>query len=243
MVNDSTAPVRTDGGDSQILAPFAHWSQNIYVCATAARARIGTTSFSYNGTEGVENLQLTKTYRNYTGPGEVAPVWALEETNLNFSAVNPIWGIVDQSYLHSPGLQTRQSDHFYLPASMSLIIGNVSDTVASAVLPGATLFNMYSTNVPAVYTQILDYSGSTNQAILNKWSALGRTPSGIADMMNLIFVDIMTQWAVGSKSLFDANKIPGNTTSVLQNVQILSDKIQYDLLYAIPVCPPSKVTY
>jgi hypothetical protein len=233
MINKRTAPVRTDGGDPNILSPFAQWSQNIYVCASTVRARIGTT---YNGTGGFENLLLDKTYRSFTGPGEVAPVWALEKPNLNFSEVNSIWGLVDEGYLDSPGLQTIQRDHFYLPASMSLIVGNVSDTVASAVLPGTALFDLYTAGGSNVYTQSLDYTGITNQAILNKWVSLGGSPSGIAEMVNLIFVDTMTQWSVGSKSLLDANQAPPGVMSTLSNVEVLSDKIQYNMLYAIPVC-------
>lgn len=228
-----TAPVRTDGGDQDVFSSFGNWSQNIYTCATSLRGRIATVAFNYSGTGGLESLRLDKSYRNYSATGEVLPVWAVEEPNLNISGVNPIWGIVDEDLLGSPGLQTLRSSGLYLPASMSLVGGESSDTVASASLPGAALYSLYE---GAQLPDQQKYSGASNQAILNKWVDLENSPDGIAEMINLILVDTITQWMVGSKSLLDSNKgIGTNNATVLSNVNILSNKIQYNLLYGIPV--------
>ena len=229
--NERTAPNRTDGGDPEVLSSYATWSQHMYMCATAANAKVAITAFTYNGTGGLANLRLDKQYRNYSESAELPPVWAVEDLKMNVSDINPIWGIVDDEYLDSPGLQTLRSDHFYLPASESVLIGNISDTVASAVIPGAVLLSMYGINLDLPSP---DYSGGGNQAILKKWVGAGETLRGVEGMINLVFVDMMSQMIVGSKSLLDVQKSATNAIGTSE-VRILSSQIQYDLRYAIPI--------
>jgi len=237
----SSAPVRTDGGDPDVLEPYARYGQSMYMCATTARARIATVSFSYNGTGGLKSLVLEKTYRNSSQEGKQPPLWAVENSGMNISDINPLWGIVGEEYISSPALQTIQRDYLYLPASQSLFSSSIGDTVASASIPGAVLISMYPTNgqtqgiSPDIFNTVLDYSGLTNQALANKWKELGDSLDGIAEMINLVFVDIMTQWTVGSKSLLTANNLANDANSVLSSVAISGERIQYDILYAIPV--------
>jgi hypothetical protein len=210
------------------------------MCATTARARVAEVTFSYNGTGGLKGLALDKTYRNSSLEGIPPPVWAIEYDGLNISDINPLWGIVGDQYIDSPGLQTIQRDYLYLPASQSLFAGNLGDTVGAASIPGAALYSLYpdaivSVEPPISVDNILDYSGVSNIALANQWKILGISSDGIAEMVNLVFVDIMTQWTVSSKSLLTANDVTANNTSVLFTANVAGDKIEYDIPYAIPV--------
>jgi hypothetical protein len=210
------------------------------MCATTARARIAEVTFSYNGTGGLKDLLLEKTYLNSSQEGIPPPVWGVEYDVMNISDINPLWGIVGYQYIDSPGLQMIQRDYLYLPASQSLFAGNLGDTVGAASIPGAALYSMYPDALvslePAISVDtILDYSGMTNLALANKWKSLGASLDGTAEMVNLVFVDIMTQWTVSSKSLLTAKHVATNVTSVLYSVNVAGNKIEYDMLYAIPV--------
>ena len=244
--NASSAPVRTDGGDPNILEPYARYGENMYLCATTARARIATVSFSYNGTSGLKELVLDKTYKNSSQDGQQPPLWAIEYNGMNISDINPLWGLVGDQYLNSPGLQTIRRDYLYLPASQSLATSYIGDTVGSASIPGGVLSSMYPMNGQMqgvslnIFNTVLDYTGLTNQAIANKWKELGNSLDGISEMVNLVFVDIMTQWSVGSKSMLTANHVAKGT--ILSSVTMSGGKIEYDMLYAIPVSPPGHRT-
>jgi hypothetical protein len=89
------------------------------------------------------------------------PVWAIEYDTMNISDINPLWGIVGDQYIDSPGIQTIQRDYLYLSASQSLFGGNLGDTVGAASIPGAALYSMYPDLV------------STKPAIRQSWTILG----------------------------------------------------------------------
>jgi len=238
----SSAPVRTDGGDPNVLEPYARYGENMYMCATTARARIATVSFSYNGTGGLKGLVLDKIYKNSSQDSQQPPLWAIEYQGMNITDINPLWGLVGDKYLNSTGLQTIRRDYLYLPASQSLATSYFGDTVGSASIPGAVLSSMYPMNGQTqgvslnIFNNVLDYAGLTNQAVANKWKELGNSLDGISEMVNLVFVDIMTQWTVGSKSMLTANQVAKG--SVLSPVTISGGKVEYDMLYAIPVSTP-----
>lgn len=150
--------------------------------------------------------------------------------NMSIRDAAPIWGIVDESYQNSVELQTVLGDVLYLPASNSLYTGSVVDTISSATIPGAVLWRLYpAAKFDGIIPLTLDYTGTTNYAIRNKWTELGASTKRIAMMIDLIYVDIMTQWIVGSKSVADIN--PNGV------VQLLQPRIRYDLRFAIPVSP------
>jgi hypothetical protein len=207
--------------------PGATWSQSVYMCATAARARIAETSFTYNGTGDLPNLQIRYSYLNTSEKSETTPVWALEDTKLNSSSGNALWGIVPKKYENYPGLQTIAQDSFWLPAGRD---GNRMDTVMSAAVHTEILSAMYNWDTS-------NYTGCGNQAVMNKWRKLGKTPEGISAMIDLVYVDRMTQLIVGSKSMLLAFKSGADDINVPINVQIFNHRIEYNKLYAIPVCP------
>ena len=203
------------------------------MCASAARARLAETTFTYNGTGDLSNLKVERRFLNSTEMGEQPPVWGLERTNLNYTEIDPLWGVIDEKHINSPTLHTLRRDYFYLPASRSCsAVSNISDTVASATVPAAVVGSLYEGRISL---GALDYTGSQNLAIFQKWADAGNTTDGVANMCNLVFVDMMTQLIVGSKSLLDANKVASTATSFASPVQIQSYQIQYQLLYAIPV--------
>lgn len=219
------SPRRTDGGDPSIPAAFSTWSLGMYMCATTARARIAEITFTYNGTGGLESLQLEKNYLNSTEPGRPVetPLWGVEKVEANISNANPLWGLIDDIHQNSSLLQTLRNDILYLPASSSLLSGPAYDTIASATIPGAVLYLLYFSFAPFGLT--LDYSGQSDQAILNKWITLGGNLDGLAEMVNLVFVDMMTQLVVGSNSVLPAPL----------SIEVLENRVQYNLLYAILV--------
>lgn len=228
----------TDGSDPNLLTPGSQWSQSIYMCASTARARIATVTFSVNGTDSLSGLNIDIDYSLSDQPTKELPIWGVEKTKLLVSEVEPIWGLVDRLYLDFQGLQTIESNYLYLPASSSMF-GDPSfvvptfDTLASAFVPGLVLNQLYSdpaaVTITGVPIQTLDYSGTTYPPIRAKWRQIGRSTENIASMLDLIYIDQMAQLVVGSKSLLDIS------AEGVWEAEMLASRISYDIRYAIPV--------
>jgi len=88
------------------------------------------------------------------------------------------------------------------------------DTLASAVLPGAVLTNVYQSGTNAITigettSPTLDYTGILYPPLMTKWKRVGNSTVGIANMLNLIWVDQLAQEVVGTKSLLNIDASHG----------------------------------
>jgi hypothetical protein len=204
-------PQRTDGGDPRLPSGNSTWTQDLYVCASATRAKMQSITFSFNGTSELSDVDISREDSNGT-----SGLWAMENADIDIGDVDLFWGRVDDAYENNPTLSTTRSDVFYIPAGSSDIWG-VNAAGQPTTVVGASWSAVYD---PSDF----DYSGSTNYALLNKWqSALQSDPlNGAAYICNSIWTDLM------------ANNLVGNNTSTMIMFAKYEPSITFDYVYGIP---------
>ncbi|KAJ7938300.1 hypothetical protein B0H13DRAFT_2176213 [Mycena leptocephala] len=207
-------PQRTDGGDPRLPADNSTWSQRMFGCASGTRARMQRINFSFNGTMDLSALKISRS--NLDTP----VLWATEATDLNMTDVDLLWGRVPDSFESDPRLQTIRSDVFYVPGGGTDLWG-VTTGGQPSVLPAlawGTIGNLLGN------TQIADYSGASNYALLRKFQQLilANPGNGAAQIQKLMWTDIMANNILGTDSR--------TTLLIGENVS----SIAYDLRYAIP---------
>jgi hypothetical protein len=203
-------PYRVDGGDPRLPGDNTTWTQTLHVCAATTRARMQRVEFSFNGNLTLDNLRISRQDTN------TSVLWAIEKTNLTIGNVDIFWGRVADSYEDSPSLSTTRSEIFYLPAI--IVDGHPSTLPAS--LWGRT-FNDLSDYIP---DGPVDYSGSTNYALLAKWQSLieADPENNPSQILNMIWTDIA------------ANNLVGTDTATTLMVAPYVPSITYDSRYGIP---------
>jgi hypothetical protein len=202
------------------------------MCATSARARIGETQFTYNGSGDLSTLGLDIVFRNSTSENRPPPLWGVETTNFNISNIDPLWGIIHDDFEGSPGIQTIRRDYLWIPAGAATIWGGMGDTLASTSMSGAALGKLYDAD-------IADSNGSpgtSSRSIINRWRALGNSLEDMADLVNLLYVDNMAQMVVGSKGTKEAFKAKEGSPPMV-SIRTYQTTVTYDLRYGIPVNP------
>ncbi|KAJ7468476.1 hypothetical protein FB451DRAFT_1400855 [Mycena latifolia] len=202
---------RTDGGDPRLPADNSTWSQRLFACSSASRARMQRVEFSSNGTMDLTALRITR--RDIDTP----VVWATEKTDLQLTNVDLLWGRVPDSFEGDPSLWTTRSDVFYIPAGAADLWG-LSTGGQPTVLPAITWSTIESP------LGLVDYSGVSNFALLRKFQELilQNPLGGAAQIRNLMWTDLMANNVMGSDS----------RTSLLVGENVPS--VAYDLRYAIP---------
>ncbi|KIM73246.1 hypothetical protein PILCRDRAFT_731444 [Piloderma croceum F 1598] len=207
-------PERTDGGDPRLPADNSTWSQNLHACASVTQARLQNVQFSFNGTSGLSNLQISRQNTN-------TPVlWAVENTTLHITDVDIFWGHISDSFKDDPSIVTTNSEVLYLPAGASDTWGVVSAGQPSTI-PSASWYTIYE---PGTSETPTDYSGNGNIALLTKWqSLLAADPiNGPAQINNLIWTDMVV------------NTLVGNDTATILAVAANQPSLSYDFKYSIP---------
>jgi hypothetical protein len=210
------------------------------MCATSARARIGETQFTYNGSGCVSTLGLDIVFRNSALENRPPPLWGVEATNLNISNIEPLWGIIHDDFEGSPGLQTLRRDYLWIPAGMTTNFGVMWDSLASTSISGAVLGKLYKSEI----ANSNQSPGTPSSSIINRWRTVGNSLEDMANLVNLLYVDNMAQMVVGSKGTKEAFKAKKGDIPVI-NIRTYQTTIKYDLRYGIPVKPqffPSTLT-
>ncbi|KAJ7353414.1 hypothetical protein DFH08DRAFT_739294, partial [Mycena albidolilacea] len=205
---------RTDGGDPLLPADNSTWSQRMFSCASGTRARMQRIDFTFNGTMDLSALTISR--RDIDTP----VLWATEATTLNITDVDLLWGRVADSSEGDPSLQTIRSDVFYVPAGGADIWGVTTGglpTVLPALAWGA-IGNVVGN------TQIVDYSGISNYALLRKFQQLilDDPVNGAAQIQKLMWTDML------------ANTMVGTDTRTMLLIGENVSSVAYDLRYAIP---------
>ncbi|KAG2184426.1 hypothetical protein INT43_000335 [Umbelopsis isabellina] len=212
------APIRTDGGDSNLVEANSSWLQPFYACASTVRVKLQTLTVSFNSTTNttttLPNLNLERHDTNKS------VLWAVEHPGMYINQMDPYWGPVADQYENSTSLNTLRSDIFYLPAGNSMTWSSSATTDASA-LPAYALGLSLSNSISAV-SSAYDYSGSQNGAMLKLWRNLSASADTVSRIRNLIWTDIM------ANNLY--SNISVQSTTVMKNVPTVG----YNLLYAIP---------
>jgi hypothetical protein len=207
-------PERTDGGDPRLPADNSTWSQNLHACASTTQARFQNVQFSFNGTSGLSNLQISRQNTN-------TPVlWAVENTTVHITDVDIFWGQISDSFKDDPSIVTANSEVLYLPAGASDVWGVITAGQPSTI-PSASWFTIYE---PGTSNTPTDYSGNGNIALLTKWqSLLAADPiNGPAQINNLIWTDMVV------------NTLVGTDTATTLAVAVNQPSLSYDFKYSIP---------
>src|SRR5271156_692743 len=201
------------------------------MCATAARARIANTTFDYDGSRGLSGLNIDLEYTNSSSTKERAVLWAVERSQMNISQISPLWGIVNNSYENSSLVQTIRRDYLWIPAAMSNLGLGWSDTTVSAWISGSTLRFMYT---PSLNSRYFPSIGGWRE--ITKWDEVKRRADDVAKMLDLIFVNQMAPFVVGSRSALHASGDSRRAVDqVLLPIQAYRYVVMYAPIYAIPV--------
>ena len=173
-------------------------------------------------------LNIDLEYINSSSTKERTVLWAVESSQMNISQINPLWGI---SYENSSLVQAIRRDHLWIPAAMSNLDLGWSDTTVSAWISGSILRFMYTPSLNSPYFPSI---GGWRE--INKWDKVKRRADSVAKMLDLIFVDQMAQFVVGSRSALHVGGHSGRAIDqVLLPIQAYRYVVMYTSMYAIPV--------
>ncbi|KAJ6583899.1 hypothetical protein DFH09DRAFT_1143733 [Mycena vulgaris] len=210
-------PRRTDGGDPRLPADNSTWTQRMFGCASATRARMQRVEFSFDGRMDLTALNISRS--NIDTP----VVWATERTDLRIRDTDPFWGRVPDSLEADPSLRTIRKDVFYVPAGFtdftsSGFVGVAQASTLPAAAWGGVLSSFFTIDT------LPDYSGLSNFALVQKFqkTLLADPKNGPAQIKNLIWTDIMANNLMGTDS----------RTSLLVRENVPT--VTYDLRYAAP---------
>lgn len=218
------------------------WNTPIQACATALKAYIMDVSFLINGTNLLDNLQVSSVKpRNYDTETSF-PLWTVENTGLKIVDVAPFWAMIDDKYESWPHVWTLRKDHLYLPAGAGFFFSNTSLSACASLDASGGVLNA----VCSGFRNALgfpDYFSSSNYPMFLRWQELLKSPDTASTIINLIWTDIMANLVVGTKSTLDAhNKFAtSNMNSTRPDgkgpmIRVLRHdrRIRYDLRYGIP---------
>ncbi|KAL5315720.1 hypothetical protein ACEPPN_016590 [Leptodophora sp. 'Broadleaf-Isolate-01'] len=230
-------PKRQDEGPEMTFDSNSRWSQPIYACASAVKATIKTVSFTYNGTSGLQSLNITSLKDKEYPNEESKPLWGVEDTgNAYFqSEVKLIWGLVSDDYDNNQNVSVVRQNSLYLPGYRNGF-GVLSSQFALQNLPGSEFYQtaLYASyDVGGSSTPPIDYSGGNNMAMWARWRKLSSTPETAALIPNFIFTDSAAATVVGTKGVLG----PGNSAQrnlVALPVTPTERKIRYRWPFAIP---------
>jgi len=237
------AGIQVDGSGNPIsesgnvrLSPFTNWRQSLFSCASVLKASVKRVTFQSNGTASLSNLKIIGIQQINYPSNNSKPLWAVENTGLNIEDVAPFWGLVSPDYANSPSLYTIQKESLYLPAGLGSVWGMVStdDSSAGALAPAGVLSSVFD-SIPAGVSLISlpDYSGKTSYPMFLKWKALSGNASSVGSIINLLWMDIMANAVLSSKSVLSRNGT-SDLASIMARVTPFQHTINYNYFYAIP---------
>lgn len=168
------------------------------------------------------------------------PLWGVEETGMNLSDVNPIWGLVSSPNQGNISLSTLRKESLYLPGYVGY--GDVSTYAKIRNMPG-TQFHLeaLSSTYQISYGSVdIDYTGKSSLALFRKWQNYTRDPESAKNVPNLIWTDLAANSVLGTRGMHTQrtdNSIQKRAESDkddLYPVTTYHQRIRYRLPYAIP---------
>jgi hypothetical protein len=228
---------RVDGVETSIFEQGTRWSMPIYTCATAVKTAIKTVEFKAQGTR-LRDAQVVSITDKVYDNNSPAPLWGVENLQLNLSDVRPLWGLVAEDRANQPNLATVRKSHLYLPGYTTALGGYTpSDNMPGASFHGVALSRAYSIGSTSMYNDDMgDYTGRTNVALFTRMQELSRTPDTAAHILNLFFTDITSNLIVGTRSLLGSPRDAGydGAGTVNSNAAPLVKRVKFNYLYGIP---------
>lgn len=239
---------RQDGSQSLIFDQGSSWTVPLYSCASAAKAKIKTVDFRYNGTNGFNDLKVLgvreKTYENE----DQKPLWGVERTEMNLRDGQPLWGLVADRYEGRTDISVLRKEELWLPGYSGMGQSPVS---SHQNLPGVDFHTNALTSVynlaPGTKDPLLfDYTGRSNLAMYAKWQDFSREASTTSKILDLIWTDVVANSVVGTKG-WAQNRAPkagltkrdngdesSSDTEPRVPVKSFERRIRYKLPFATP---------
>ncbi|KAL2062708.1 hypothetical protein VTL71DRAFT_5780 [Oculimacula yallundae] len=230
-------PQRQDEGPEMTFDSNSRWSQPIYSCASAVKATVKTVLFTYNGTSGLQSLNITSLKDKEYPNEESKPLWGVEDTGNRYyqNDMKLIWGLVSDQYANNQNVSVVRQNSLYLPGYQ----GGFGASTLQFSYQNLPASEFYQSAMDASYdvggssSAPIDYSGSNNMAMWARWRELSSNPKTAATIPNMIFTDAAAATVVGTKGVLG----PGNAAQknlVALPVTPTERKIRYRWPFAIP---------
>jgi hypothetical protein len=216
------------------------------VCASSAKASIKTVTFSTNGSTSLSDIQVLSINDKQYEPGKL-PTWGFEKvTGYTMAEIHVLWGLVNNSAANSSVLETRTAEKIYLPAAqLESIVGVAYDTFASGTAFTAAWNDVFESAavIPGLaLDKIPSYSGEKNYGLTLKWRQMSQNATGMSQIFNLIWTDIVASAVVGTRTGFEAQRAaelphPDHDLVIgFRDVYLYERRVVYtDYRYAIPI--------
>ncbi|GAB1313308.1 hypothetical protein MFIFM68171_03518 [Madurella fahalii] len=229
------APRRRDGGSDSLLESGSQWTQPIYSCASAVKAKVKTVSFTYNRTTSAGSANNPDKPHSLAG----LSVTEIKEKTYNGQDPAPLWG-VEQTYHTSREESTSSRVYCLFTAqimrrSLSIAGGLQSlynmDNLAVSKFYAECMRAAYAVSSGRIQNSRVDYTGQSNIAMLTKWQGVTRPAPTAGRFIDLIWTDYAASLVVGTKGLHD---VPTSSTKMTPLVTPMVLAVQDDYLYGIP---------
>ena len=217
------AATRKNGHDSLIFEPEAWYTQPIYSCASTVKANIKTVQSKYNSTVGdarsrssgpdmrASTVQSIKA-KEYPDK-ESMSLWGAETVNFVVHDLTHLWGLVSPEHRYNANLTTRRTAQLHLPGKGGT---RSAEIMGYQFIPGTSgpanvLAGVYADSVSDLCGGgIVDYSGSSNMAMLSKWREYSKNETTLSRIMHLIWTDIAANMLVGTRNWNTKSNLPPN---------------------------------
>lgn len=205
---------------------------------SAVKASVQIVEFEAHGAAALPNLKIKSiTPKKY--PNDASePLWASEkvpQASLIDAWASPFWGIVSHDQVDNPGLTTLRRSSLYLPVSGSFFaLGRMDaeDSAAGANAPLQALSTVLDYGAAGPARELLSRS---DERLLSRWAELSKNADSAANIINLLWTDIMANAVVGTKSPLSRNGTRDAADSVLMPARKYEEGLAYDWRFAIPV--------
>jgi hypothetical protein len=139
----SPRPARS--GQSWRFDIGSQWKQPLYTCASSVRASVKEVEFSTDGTNSLTSLQVVnvkdKTYPNASSE----PLWGVEKVKgITVGGIGLFWGIVDDSQVDNPQVETRRGRSLFLPVAGKSLLSELMDGFAPGTAYVAAWNSVYN---------------------------------------------------------------------------------------------------
>lgn len=242
------------GGDSTtVQAAGTEWLVPMHICVGAVKASVQTVTFSMNGTQALEDVEVTKREPKQYKSDDDHPTWAFEYKDFShlrsdtgygeFNVPSPVWGIVDASYTGTPGYNFSKAASFYLPHSYrgaweydTAPLDMLASTVAPVGILSTVISNFGHTSSFDGPSFLPSYTGSQSMMLSTKWQQLAEKENGYDTILRLIWTDMLANAVLSAKPAVNSTVTKTSTDAVggRRNVQVYVRRVQYHIAYATP---------
>ncbi|CAI4215602.1 unnamed protein product [Parascedosporium putredinis] len=230
------APVRVDGGPQALLEHGSKWASQLHSCAATVRATIKTVTFSYNGTANgaLAGLHVDDIEPKRYESEEDYPLWGYEETGLNVSGVDPLWGLISPEYSSRPNVSSLRQPSLYLPGYQDTVGFNgfsIGSNLPGSQFPSQAMnqaFELGEGGWP------FDLLGTASISIFNRWQTLSANSSNAAGIIKLIWTDLAASAVVGTKGTLGSLNLSPEAERTPIQVRPIGLRVTYNFLYGIP---------